>query len=70
MCVYRKLLGPEHDQGPLAFLKELLLLRDVFKALVLQILELYTVYLTTQGHTSKQVQKIRNSTQNNVNRIK
>jgi hypothetical protein len=37
----------EHDQGPLAFFKELLLLRNVFKVLTLWILELRTVYRNT-----------------------
>jgi hypothetical protein len=49
-------LGLEYDQGPLAFLKELLLLSGVFKALVLRILELRTVYRITQVQISKQVQ--------------
>jgi hypothetical protein len=50
-----KFLGPEYDQGPLAFFKVLLLLRDVFKALLLWTLELRTVYRNTQVHTNKQV---------------
>jgi hypothetical protein len=54
MCVFRKLLGPEYDQGPLAFVKVLLLLlRDVFKALRLRTLELLTVYHNTQVDTNK-----------------
>jgi hypothetical protein len=56
VCIFKKLLGPEYDQRPLAFLKELLLLWGVFKALVLRILELHTVYCITQVRTSKQVQ--------------
>jgi hypothetical protein len=56
MCVFRKLLGPEYDQGPLAFIKVLLLLRDIFKALRLRTLELRTVYRNTQVHINKQVQ--------------
>jgi hypothetical protein len=56
MCVFKKLLGPEYDQGPLAFVKVLLLLRDAFKALHLRTLELRTVYCNTQLHTNKQVQ--------------
>jgi hypothetical protein len=47
MCVFRKLLGPEYDQGPLAFVKVLLLVRDVFKALCLRTLELHTIYRNT-----------------------
>jgi hypothetical protein len=45
----------EYDQGTLAFL-EVLLLLSVFKALVLLIPKLRTVYRITQVHTSKQVQ--------------
>jgi hypothetical protein len=56
MCVFRKLLGPEYDQGPLAIFKVLLLLRGVFKALLLRTLELRTIYRNTQVHTNKQVQ--------------
>jgi hypothetical protein len=48
MCVFIKLLGPEYDQEPLAFVKELLLLRNIFKALLLRTLELRTVYRNTQ----------------------
>jgi hypothetical protein len=55
MCVFRKLLGPKYDQGPLTFVKVLLLLRDIFKALRLRILELRTVYHNRQVHTNKQV---------------
>jgi hypothetical protein len=47
MCVFRKLLGPEYDMGPLAFVKVLLLLRDVLKALRLRILKPRTVYHNT-----------------------
>jgi hypothetical protein len=50
-------LGPRYDQGPLAFLKELLLLSGVLKALILWILKLRTVYRITQVHTSKEVQQ-------------
>jgi hypothetical protein len=46
MCVFIKLLGLEYDQGPLAFIKELLLLENFFKILLLRTLELRTVYLT------------------------
>jgi hypothetical protein len=53
MCVFRKLFGSEYDQGPLDFVKVLLLLRDVFKALRLRTLELRTVYRNTQVHTNK-----------------
>jgi hypothetical protein len=49
------LSGPEYDEGSLAFVKGLLLLRDVFKALLLQTLELRTVYRNTQVNTNKQV---------------
>jgi hypothetical protein len=45
--VFKKLSGPEYDQGPLAFVKVLLLLRDVFKALRLRTLKLRTVYRNT-----------------------
>jgi hypothetical protein len=55
MCVFIKLLGLEYDQGPLAFIKELLLLGNVFKAQLLQTLELRTIYRNTQVHTSKQL---------------
>jgi hypothetical protein len=43
MCIFRKLLGPKYDQGPLAFFKVLLLLKGFFKALHLQTLELRTI---------------------------
>jgi hypothetical protein len=54
MCVFIKLLGLKYDQGPLAFIKELLLLGNVFKALLLWTLELRTVYRNTQVYTNKQ----------------
>jgi hypothetical protein len=54
MCVIIKLLGPEYD-GPLAIVKEMLLLGNVFKAFLLRSLELRTVYRNTQVHTSKQI---------------
>jgi hypothetical protein len=47
MGVFRELLGPEYDQGPPAFINVLLLLKDVFKTLHLQTLELRTVYHNT-----------------------
>jgi hypothetical protein len=53
MCIFIKLLGLENDQGPLAFIKELLLLENVFKAWLLWTLELRTVYRNTQVHTNK-----------------
>jgi hypothetical protein len=49
------LLGLEYDQGPLAFVKELLLLGNIFKAWLLRTLELRTVYHNTQVYTSKQI---------------
>jgi hypothetical protein len=52
MCVFRKLLELEYDKGPLAFVK-VLLLGNVFKALLLRTVELQTVYHNTQVHTSK-----------------
>jgi hypothetical protein len=55
MYVYEKLLGLEYDQETLTFFKVLLLLRDVFKALLLRTLELRTVYRNTQVHTNKQI---------------
>jgi hypothetical protein len=57
MCVFIKLLGLEYDQGPLAFIKELLLLGTVFKALLLWTLELRTIYRNTQVHINKQYNK-------------
>jgi hypothetical protein len=51
------LLGLEYGQGPLAFVKELLLLGNIFKARLLQTLELRIVYRNTQVHTSKQYNK-------------
>jgi hypothetical protein len=56
MYVFIKLLGLKYDQGPLAFVKELLLLGNVFKARLLLTLKLRTVYRNTQVHTSKQIQ--------------
>jgi hypothetical protein len=55
MCVFEKLLGLEYDQGPLTFLKALLLLGNIFKTLLLWTLELRTVYRNTQVHTNKQI---------------
>jgi hypothetical protein len=55
MCVFIKLLGLKYDQEPLAFIKVRLLLRNVFKALLLRTLELRTIYRNTQVHTNKQV---------------
>jgi hypothetical protein len=49
---FRKLLGLEYDQGPLAFVKVLLLLKNIIKALLLRTLELRTVYCSTQIHTN------------------
>jgi hypothetical protein len=63
MCVFIKFFGLEYDQGPLAFIKELLLLGNILKALLLWTLKLRTVYCTTQVHTNKQVQQKRKSTQ-------
>jgi hypothetical protein len=57
MCVFRKLLGLEYDQGPFAFIKVLLLLRNVFTALLLRTLELRTVYRNTQVHTKNKYNK-------------
>jgi hypothetical protein len=57
MCVFIKLLGLEYDRGPLAFIKELLLLGTVFKALLLWTLELRTIYRNTQVHINKQYNK-------------
>jgi hypothetical protein len=54
MCIFIMLLELEYDQGPLAFVKELL--GNVFKALLLRTLELRTVYHNIQVHTSKQIQ--------------
>jgi hypothetical protein len=51
------LLGLKYDQGPFAFVKELLLLGNIFKAWLLRTLELRTVYRNTQVHTSKQYKK-------------
>jgi hypothetical protein len=49
------LLGLEYNQGLLAFVKELLLLGNIFKAWLLRTLKLRIVYRTTQVHTSKQI---------------
>jgi hypothetical protein len=57
MCVFIMLLGLKYDQGPLTFIKELLLLRNIFKAWLLRTLELHTVYRNTQVHTHKQYNK-------------
>jgi hypothetical protein len=50
------LIGLKHNQEPLAFFKELLLLRKFFKILTLRILDLRTVYRDTQAHTNKQIE--------------
>ena len=56
-------------KGPLALLKVLLV--QSFEGLVLLLLlELRIVYRTKHAHTSKQAQKIRNSTPNNINSTK
>jgi len=55
-------------KDPLDFLK-LLLVRSS-EVLTLPLLEWLIVYRTKHAHTSKQVQKIRNSTSSNVNRTK
>jgi hypothetical protein len=49
------LLGLKYNQGPLAFVKDLLL-GNVFKAWLLQTLELHIIYRNTQVHTSKKIQ--------------
>jgi hypothetical protein len=51
------LLGLKYNQGPLAFIRELLLLENVFKALLLRTLEPRTIYSNTQVHTNKQYNK-------------
>ena len=56
-------------KGPLAFLK-LLLVRSSEVLILLLLLELRIIYRIAHAHTSKQVQKIRNSTPNNINRTK
>jgi hypothetical protein len=48
------LLGLKYDQGPLAFVSKLLLLRNFFKVWLLRTLKLRVVYRSTQIHTSKQ----------------
>jgi hypothetical protein len=55
MCVFIKLLGLDNGQQPLAFVKELLLIGNIFKALLFQILELCTVYRNTQVYTNNQI---------------
>jgi hypothetical protein len=45
------LLGLKYDQGPLAFVNELLLLVNIFKARLLRTLELRIVYRRKQIHT-------------------
>jgi hypothetical protein len=55
MCIFIKLLGLKYDQGPLIFIKELLLLGNIFIAWLLRTLELRTVYRNTQVYTSKQI---------------
>jgi hypothetical protein len=50
MGVFIKLLGLEYDQEPLAFVKVLLLLRNVFTALLLRTLELCTIYRNTSTY--------------------
>jgi hypothetical protein len=47
------LLGLEYDQVPLAFIKVLLLLKNIFTTLLLRTLELRTFYHNTQVHTNK-----------------
>jgi hypothetical protein len=46
----------KYDQGPLACVKALMLLGNVFKTLLLRTLELRTVYRNIQVHPSKQIQ--------------
>jgi hypothetical protein len=55
MYVFIKLLGLKYDQGPLAFVKALMLLGNIFKAWLLRTLELRIVYRNTRAHTSKQI---------------
>jgi hypothetical protein len=57
MCAFRKLIEAEYDQGPLAFIKVLLLLRNVLKVLHVGTLELHTIYRNTQVHTNKKYNK-------------
>jgi hypothetical protein len=54
---WQELLGLDYDEGPLAFIKKLLLLGNFFKAWLLQSLKLRTVYRNTKVHTSKQYNK-------------
>jgi hypothetical protein len=49
------LLGLGYDQGPPAFVNELLLLGNVFEARLLRTLEPRIVYRSTQIHTNKQI---------------
>jgi hypothetical protein len=51
------LLGLEYDQGPLAFVNELLLLGNVIEARLLRTLELHIVYRSTQIHTANKFNK-------------
>ena len=62
-------MGQNMIKGPLAFLK-LLLIRSSEALILLLLLELRIVYRIAHAQTSKQVQKIRNSTPNNINRTK
>jgi hypothetical protein len=57
MCVFIKLLGLEYDQGPLAFIKELLLLGNVFKAWLLQTLVTHKFIQTNNTINKKQYTK-------------
>jgi hypothetical protein len=55
--VYKcNVIGLKYDQGPLAFISKLLLLKNFFKVRLLQTLELRIIYHSTQTHTSKQIQ--------------
>ena len=56
-------------KGPLAILK-LLLVRSSDVLILMLLLELLIVYRIAHAHASKQVQTIRNSTPNNINRTK
>jgi hypothetical protein len=56
--VYKyNVIGLKYDQGPLAFISKLLLLRNFFKVRFLQTLKLRIVYRITQIHTSKKYNK-------------
>jgi hypothetical protein len=57
MCVFIRLLGLKYDQGPLAFVNELLLLGNIFKARLLRTLELRTIYRNTKVHTRNKYNK-------------